>query len=177
MSWNETPSEQTYMALMWALANPGQMIMLPKLEPDAFVVLGDALVDFAADFYTANRRLQRWLTAMGLREKAPAETRYHFYPTLRAHDLPTLHTMPAPIGPEWPLTFVGCPFDDTVSMHLYRPDLHTSLVLPVGGVPPALWVLRSQRLAVAPWWDVVLVGHDRLAAVPHTASIELALCR
>lgn len=175
MSAIESRNHHTFMALMWALAHPGRVHILPDPGLRAFADIAAALVDLETSYYTPHAELDRLIAPLGARMRPPATALYQFYPELRAEDLPALAE--APIGayayPDESATLViGCSLQSGVGLRLSGPGIDGSISLMAGGMPPGFWALRERTIRYPLGWDVFLVANDWVVGLPRTTQVE-----
>ncbi len=176
-------AHETFLALLWALSNPGQIQSLPDAD-DALSSIGEALVDLETTFYSTDSALIARLARTGARQVSSRQARYQFYPVLRPDDLQIIET--APTGtqtyPDDSATIViGCRFgrwlagtdERRITLSLSGPGVNRASKLEVAGIPHAFWWLREGAIRYPLGWDLFLVSENQVVGIPRTTVVEV----
>jgi alpha-D-ribose 1-methylphosphonate 5-triphosphate synthase subunit PhnH len=173
---------------MWALSYPGQVGELPVTANtrDACVLIGQALLDLEATFFTPDSALAAQLIRTGARRAAVEQAAYHFYPEayyfhpeLAELDLPGANLAyldQAPVGtllyPDRAATIiVACELGHGLPLTLSGPGIPTTAVVRVAGLPPTFWVLRAAKISYPLGIDLFLVDGPQMLGLPRTTVV------
>jgi alpha-D-ribose 1-methylphosphonate 5-triphosphate synthase subunit PhnH len=191
----EARAHGTFMALLWALSNPGRIETLPTGVTDPLVAIGEALIDLETSFFSPDDGLGTRLARTGARQASSDVARYHFYPTLNELRLPLLDT--APVGSylypdEGATIVVGCTALDApqrlpgqngnghqsrdLALFLTGPGIKGSTQITVAGLSAEFWKTRERAIRYPLGWDVFLVAGRRLVGIPRTTVVEVGRC-
>jgi alpha-D-ribose 1-methylphosphonate 5-triphosphate synthase subunit PhnH len=184
----ETPAaaraHATFMALLWALSNPGRVETLPVSSDGILVTVAEALIDLETTFYTPNETLARRLALTGARPAVARLARYHFYPAVGKSELDDIGD--APTGtysyPDDSATMVvACRLLDSASSPMPKatrikmtgPGISGKARVDVSDLPADLWAIRAEAIRYPLGWDLILVSDDRVVGVPRTTVVEV----
>lgn len=166
----EARTRETFLALMWALSNPGRAQIIPYT--DSFIAIGDSLLDLETSYYTPDANLAAALQRTGARALEPERAAYHFYPQLTALDGVEAASTGTMLYPDQAATLlIGCAFDAGQTLRLTGPGIATSLNIRVNGIDPAFWSLRQQVNHYPLGWDVFLIAGQQVIGLPRTTQI------
>lgn len=167
----ETESHAVFQALMWAQSYPGEAQKTPLATLEA---VGRVLLDLETSFYTPDAALAQTLRRTGAKVKAVQDAEYLFFPKLTDAELPELRGARRGdlLYPDRAATLVlGCHFGVGTRLTLEGPGVETKNAVEVGGLPPALWTLRSEVRAYPLGWDVFLCDGAQLVGIPRSAEV------
>lgn len=172
----EKRTRHTFQAMMWALSHPGCTFDLLASDHNAFVDIGQSLLDLETSFFCEDESLIAQLKATGARHLSSDRASYHFYPELTGDQLDTVKQ--ADIGtlmyPDQSATiFIGCVFGQGVTLQLEGPGIppNQSQSIQVDGIPLDFWSLRERAIRYPQGWDVYLVSGNQLVGLPRTTRI------
>lgn len=174
---HEACTRQTFLALMWSLSYPGRVHKLPTNGMDAFLAIGDTLLDLETSFYSPDNGLALHLSHTGARALPPNRAAYHFYPALdgmltsvKAADVGTL------LNPEQSATLIlGCTLGMGTTLLLEGPGVppKSPVVIQVSSIPREFWDMRTSANRYPRGWDVYLVAEDSVIGLPRSTQITV----
>lgn len=172
----ERLTQRAYDALMWALARPGEIRMLPE---SGFLAAGRCLLDLEVGFFTTDEALAAALAATGARLRPPDEADYLFCPRIDAAALRELALARRgdPLYPDRAATlFVGADLDgrEGLRMRLSGPGIADRREIRVGGVDePTFWAKRRTACRYPLGWDIFLIDGTQVLGLPRSTLIEV----
>lgn len=189
LSPQETQDHAVFMALMWALSQPGEVQTIavgddyglegirtadsawPSLE-----AVGKALLDLETSFFTPDPALLQTFTRLGARAESPEKAAYQFFPLLDETALETIAQ--ASVGtllyPDHAATIVVVgELGKGPKLHLRGPGIKDVNEIRVD-LPQSFWSLRDQKISFPLGWDVLLIsGQGKLIGVPRSSKVEV----
>lgn len=178
LSPKESQAHQTFIALMWALTQPGQIQIWTEEAVTAqggFLAIGQALLDLETSFYTPDTALADELARTTARPYPASTARYHFYPSLSAANLEdvTLASAGTMLYPDQSATLIiGCTLGQGASYRLTGPGIQDETIVQMDGLPSQFWTLRQETLNYPLGWDIFLVDRENVMGLPRTTLIE-----
>lgn len=180
----ERQSRETFLALMWALSQPGSVQQIPLVESDdlaaVFARIGDALLDLETSYFSPDGALVARLKHTAARYLPADRAAYHFYPQIDQAALATIEI--ASVGTyqypdEAASLFIGCAFDGAsekqVSLRFTGPGVKGSADVQLWGIPPEFWALRQRATAFPLGWDIYLVDPSgKIIGLPRSTRIS-----
>ncbi len=158
-------------ALMWAMARPGEVRMLPGGMADLVL----ALIDGECRVMTDDPALARLAAETGA-ALVPAPVADHAFVRDAAGAMATLAALPAgsALYPDVGATLVlAARIGAGQRLMLSGAGIETQTEVQVGGLPEGFWALRAARCAYPEGVEVVLVDGARLLAVPRSSRVEV----
>ena len=175
----EALTRETFLALMWSLSYPGRAYALPASGREAYLAVGETLLDLETSYFTPDQNLALALSRTGARALPPERAQYHFYPELFGAHLETVEQ--ASVGtmlyPDRSATLIiGCTFDPDTgrSFQLSGPGIATPKLVTIGGLPDAFWELRRKVVRYPLGWDMFLIGGDQVVGLARTTILDEA---
>ncbi len=178
----ESRSQQTFTALMWALSRPGEIQHFTPLEMDTtgLETVAETVLDLETSFFTPDTGLCSKLKKTGAHCEAAEKAAYQFYPSISLEQLFFLES--APIGtllnPDQSATLViACEFAPKLKLELSGAGIQDRTTLEVAGLPLELFKLRNRIVSFPLGWDLLLVARDqdncKLVGIPRSTKLEI----
>jgi alpha-D-ribose 1-methylphosphonate 5-triphosphate synthase subunit PhnH len=182
LSEQESRSQQTFTALMWALSRPGEIQHFMPLEGDAtgLETLAETVLDLETSFFTPDTVLSSKFKKTGAHCEAAEKAAYQFYPSISLEQLFFLES--APIGtllnPDQSATLViVCEFSPGLKLELSGAGIQDKTILEVAGLPLEIFKLRNRVVSFPLGWDLLLVARDnaecKLVGIPRSTKLEI----
>ncbi len=178
----ESRSQQTFTALMWALSRPGEIQHFASLEHDltGLETIAETVLDLETSFFTPDTALSSKFKKTGAHCEAADRAAYQFYPSFSLEQLFLLES--APIGtllnPDQSATLViACGFSSGLKLELSGAGIQDKTNLEVAGLPPEVFKLRNRIVSFPLGWDLLLVARDhaecKLVGIPRSTKLEI----
>ncbi len=178
----ESRSQQTFTALMWALSRPGEIQHFTPLETDAtgLETIAQTVLDLETSFFTPDTVLCSKFKKTGAHCEAADKAAYQFYPAISLEQLFLLES--APIGtllnPDQSATLViVCEFLPGLKLELTGAGIQDKTRLEVGNLPLEIFRLRNRVVSFPLGWDLLLVARDnrdcKLVGIPRSTKLEI----
>jgi alpha-D-ribose 1-methylphosphonate 5-triphosphate synthase subunit PhnH len=178
----ESRSQVTFTALMWALSRPGEIQRFAPLEHDSsgLETVAESLLDLETSFFTPDTVLSSKFKKTGAHCMAASQAAYQFYPSISLEQIFLLQS--ASIGtllnPDQSATLViACNFAAGLKLGLSGAGIQDRSTLEVAGVPLEVFKLRNQVVSFPLGWDLLLVARDRaecrLVGIPRSTKLEI----
>jgi alpha-D-ribose 1-methylphosphonate 5-triphosphate synthase subunit PhnH len=178
----ESRSQQTFTALMWALSRPGEVQYFKALEMDTtgLETISDTVLDLETSFFTPDTLLCSKFKKTGAHCVSANQAAYQFYPAISLEQLFLLES--APIGtllnPDHSATLViACEFVPGLKLELSGAGIQDKTKLEVAGLPLELFKLRNRVVSFPLGWDLLLVARDqdncKLVGIPRSSKLEI----
>lgn len=178
----ESHSQQTFTALMWALSRPGEVQRFTPLEMDAtgLETLAETVLDLETSFFTPDTTLCSKFKKTGAHCEAADKAAYQFYPSVSLEQLFLLES--APIGtllyPDQSATLViACEFAPDLTLELSGAGIQDKTRLEVAALPLEVFKLRNRVVSFPLGWDLLLVARDKtdckLVGIPRSTKLEI----
>ena len=171
---DDTRTNATFEALMWALSRPGQVHEMPG---KGFWTLAESLLDRECSFHAPDdASLGAMLAATGARRAPLAEADYVFTAIDSAEKVEALSSLR--IGtlayPDDAATlFATARLGSGQRLRLTGPGIKDNVTIEVGGVDPGFWQMRRKAIRYPLGWDLYLVDGKRLLGIPRSTTIEV----
>ena len=169
----EIRSNATFEALMWALARPGTVQILPA---PGFAGIVETLVDRECRVYCDNPALAQRAAATGAALVKAAEADHAFLSLAGAAGLAALDLVPAgsALYPDAGATVVAeAGFGEGQRLRLTGPGIETFAEIALGGLAPGLWALRAARCRYPAGFDLFLLCGASVIGLPRSTAIEV----
>ncbi len=182
LSEQESRSQQSFTAIMWALSRPGEVQFFTGLETDqtGLETLAETVLDLETSFFTPDTALCSKLKKTGAHCETANQAAYQFYPSLESDQLFLLES--APIGtlvnPDHSATVViACGFGAGIKLELSGAGIQDKTKLEIAGLPLAFFQLRNRIVSFPLGWDLLLVAQDntncKLVGIPRSTKLEI----
>ncbi|OCI93950.1 phosphonate C-P lyase system protein PhnH [Rhizobium sp. AC27/96] len=171
---DDTRTNATFEALLWALSRPGQVREMPG---EGFWPLAESLLDRECSFHAADDpSLETMLATTGARRAPLAEADYVFTAIDSAEKVEVLSSLR--IGtlayPDDAATlFATARFGTGQRLRLTGPGIKDSITIEIGGIDPGFWQMRRKAIRYPLGWDLYLVDGERLLGIPRSTTIEV----
>lgn len=171
---DDTRTNATFEALMWALSRPGQVRNMPA---EGFVALAESLLDRECSFHApGDQSLDTMLATTGARRALLAEADYVFTAIESAERVEALSALR--IGtlayPDNAATlFATARFGAGQPLRLTGPGIKNSVTIEISGIDPGFWQMRRKAIRYPLGWDLYLVDGKRLLGIPRSTTIEV----
>ncbi|WP_117194376.1 phosphonate C-P lyase system protein PhnH [Rhizobium terrae] len=171
----DTRSNATFDALMWALARPGVIQPLPDA---CLLLLAESLLDRECTFFSSDDGLGRQIAATGAYPAMLDEAEYVFTSLADGRNVAALSTLLAGnlLYPDASATIFSPAMIDGAGgtrLRLSGPGVNGSIDLVIGDVDRSFWSLRAEAIRYPLGWDVYLLDCDRLVGIPRSTFIEV----
>jgi alpha-D-ribose 1-methylphosphonate 5-triphosphate synthase subunit PhnH len=178
----ESRSQQTFTALMWALSRPGEVQYFKALEMDTtgLETIAETVLDLETSFFTPDTTLCSKFKKTGAYCAFADKAAYQFYPAISLEQMFLLES--APIGtllnPDQSATLiVACEFAPGLKLELSGAGIQDKTNLEVAGVPLEVFKLRNRVVSFPLGWDLLLVARDngecKLVGIPRSTKLEI----
>jgi phosphonate C-P lyase system protein PhnH len=172
----EARDRETFLALLWALSQPGHWHALPA-QWDAFHAIGMALLDLETSFYTLDSMLGQVLSLTGARHLPAEQAAYLFFPHFNPADLTAVAqaqrgTLLFPDRSATLILGIQADAEEHANYALTGAGIERQVLADLRALPSALWDLRVQtRYPLG--WDIVLVDsqHQRILGIPRSIRL------
>lgn len=171
---DDTRTNATFDALMWALSRPGQLREMPG---EGFWTLAESLLDRECSFHAPDEAsLETMLATTGARRLQLAEADYVFAAIDSVEKIEALSSLR--IGtlayPDDAATlFATASFGTGQRLRLTGPGIKDSVTIEIGGVDPEFWQMRRRAIRYPLGWDLYFVDGTRLLGIPRSTTIEV----
>lgn len=170
----EARSAACFNALMWGLSHPGEIQSLPKA---GMVDVAESLIDRECSFYAEDETLRTRLAALGAYER-PLENAEFVFAGLDRPDAPSLIARLATGDLAYPdsgaTLFAPARFaDGGTQLDLTGPGIAGNRIVSIAGVDAGIWEARRKAIAYPLGFELVLVDHDRLLALPRSCHASV----
>jgi alpha-D-ribose 1-methylphosphonate 5-triphosphate synthase subunit PhnH len=158
-------------ALMWAMARPGTVQILPEGVAD----LALTLLDRETRVHSDDAGLARRIAATGA-AIVPAEKADHAFCTTPAGAIAALAVLPAgsALYPDDGATLVmPAAIGTGAALRLTGPGINGTADLQLGNLPEGFFDLRSARCSYPAGIDIVFVDGRRIVALPRSTALEV----
>jgi alpha-D-ribose 1-methylphosphonate 5-triphosphate synthase subunit PhnH len=169
----DSRSNATFDALMWALARPGLVQPLPF--PGLFA-LAESLLDRECTFFCSDERLGTAIAATGAQAVPLVRAEYVFTALDDDRDVSALAGLLHGnlLYPDASATiFAPASIGSGTRLRLSGPGVNGTIDLSIGGVTPSFWTLRAEAARYPLGWDLYLADGDRLVGIPRSTKIEV----
>ncbi len=182
LSIEESRSQQTFTAVMWALSRPGEIQHFTPLETDitGLETIAETVLDLETSFFTPDTALCSKFKKTGAQCETADKAAYQFYPFISLGQLFSLES--APIGtllnPDQSATLiVACDFRTGLKLELSGAGIQDKTILEVANIPLEVFKLRNRVVSFPLGWDLLLVARDnaeyRLVGIPRSTKLEI----
>ncbi|MGK9053668.1 phosphonate C-P lyase system protein PhnH [Xaviernesmea oryzae] len=171
---DDSRTNATFDELMWALARPGLVRILPLA---GFETLAESLIDRECSFHAGSDSvLAKRLAETGARPVSLDKADYVFTTLGSERDVAAVSTLR--IGtlayPDEAATlFAPARIGSGQALRLSGPGIKDILTIEIGGVDPSFWPMREKAIRYPLGWDLYLVDGDRLIGIPRSTKIEV----
>ena len=171
---DDTRTNATFEALMWALSRPGQTREMPG---EGFWTLAESLLDRECSFNAPDdTSLSTMLAATGARPTPLPEADYVFTAIDSAEKVEALSSLR--IGtlayPDDAATlFATARLGSGQRLSLTGPGIKDSVTIEIGGIDPGFWQMRRKAIRYPLGWDLYLVDGKRLLGIPRSTTIKV----
>ena len=134
LSEQESRSQQTFTALMWALSRPGEIQHFTPLETDAtgLETLAQTVLDLETSFFTPDTGLCSKFKKTGAHVEPANQAIYQFYPAISLEQLFLLESSPIGtlLNPDQSATLViACEFAPGLKLELSGAGIQDKTIL------------------------------------------------
>lgn len=166
----EAQSNATFDAVMWALARPGMVRMLPAIGMAQVV---DALIDRECAVHCTDPALAVQVQqAGGLNVDACAAD--HVFATEVAKGLLDQLRCGSDLHPDDGATLVAmADFSAGQKLRLTGPGVDGEEIVTVGGLPTDFWQNRARAMRYPMGFEILLISGQRLLGVPRSTTVEV----
>ncbi|WP_456774941.1 phosphonate C-P lyase system protein PhnH [Bradyrhizobium sp. USDA 4369] len=170
----ESRTAAAFDATMWAFAHPGETRCLPA---PGVLVVAEALVDRGCTVHADDADMSRRLLALGARP-LPVETAGFVFADLGAVDSDRLIARISIGDLAYPDTGATLFAPARIGkqgarLRLTGPGIDGMREVTFGGVNPAVWAARRERIAYPLGFDIVLVDDDVVLALPRSTKVNV----
>ena len=177
MTHHPTPSDfeaetnATYEALMWALSRPGLPRALPSVGQDGIIA---ALIDRECEVYADKEGLAQIAAQTGAHLVAPEAADHLFLSLAPEPSLLSKIRQGSDMYPEDGATLIiPASLASGTRLRLTGPGVDGHVDVSVGGVPPAVWLMRQQIMRYPMGFEVFLIDGDQVIGLPRSTEIEV----
>jgi alpha-D-ribose 1-methylphosphonate 5-triphosphate synthase subunit PhnH len=175
----EARSQQTFTALMWSLAHPGEAQTLEAKPGDVsgLETIAEALLDLETSFYTSSSALEEPIKRSGAKPASASEAGYHFHLEITPgvlFQLENVRVGTALYPDDSASLILACSQDSGLQLRLTGPGILGARSVRALGVPLEFWTLRERKMNFPLGWDVFLVS--RVAAGVQVIGIPRSTC-
>lgn len=173
----EVMANETYEALMWALARPGEVQPLPQGAPSGdFSAIAETLVDRECQVFACDPSLTEKIAATGAYIVPAAKADHAFLQLDTAIGLDALRAVPtgSHLYPDEGATvFARAQIGIGRRLRLSGPGIETSVEILIGGLPDEVWAIRNARCLYPMGFELFLIDGDRVLGLPRSTMIEV----
>lgn len=173
----EIMANETYEALMWALARPGDVQPLPQGAPSGdFGAIAETLLDRECRVFACDPDLAGRIAATGASIVPVSEADHAFLKLDTQMGLDALRRVPtgSHLYPDEGATVFACAQIGTGRcLRLSGPGIETSVEIRIGGLPDEVWAIRNARCLYPMGFELFLIDGGRVLGLPRSTIIEV----
>ncbi len=169
----EIEANDTYEALMWALARPGTVQKLPS---PAMAAIADSLVDRECGVFAPDDELWAAIAATGAGRVDAGRADHAFLRLDTPDGIAALAELPvgSALYPDDGATvFAHARLGEGRRVRLSGPGIESTTEILVGGLPDEVWAIRASRCLYPTGFELFLIDGDRVLGLPRSTTIEV----
>lgn len=166
----EALANATYDALMWSMARPGEVRVLPQ---PGFAAIATTLVDLECKVFAEDAALKGIIAETGAQLVSDAAKADHvFLDEAKADALGRVACGSALYPDEGATVVLAASHRGGPHLRLTGPGIDGEMLV-APALPEGLWAVRAGRCAYPEGFELLVVDGDRVIGIPRSTSVEV----